>query len=581
MASLTVIQGPDRGRRFELDDKVPTIGRDAKNSIRLHDSEISRQHAEFRQTDNGFIVRDLNSSNGTYLNGERIEYGAVKTGDRIRVGRTELIFTADSPQVTGTVDLANKINMVTRRESVESSAIIRSIKHSEGSQLLRYPESADSQWLKHNFANLNIIYETSQAITRISDIDELLDHIMNLVFTTIRADRGCVMLKNVETGKLEPTAVRYAQGVDTEEQITLSRTIMDYVLDRKEGVIVLDAAHDQRFNSAQSIVQLGIREAMCVPLLGRHDTLGVMYVDTKSDNKEILKTQEPSKFTDDKLKLMIAIAHQAGLAIEDSRYYQAMVQAERLAAVGQTIATVSHHIKNILQGLKSGSYLVEMGLSEKKLDLLERGWSVVQKNQGKIYNLVMDMLSYSKEREPALEMVDPNRIVQDILELMEPRAKELGVKLDAEYTFTAGEVALDPEAMHRALLNLVSNAIDAVEGTPNGSVHIQTAADAKSRYLYFTVADNGCGIPEDRQEQIFQVFSSTKGSKGTGLGLPVSLKIAQEHGGTIRVESEIDKGSRFTIETPIRRVSVEPLVLPENTLTDTELRTQLAADEEI
>lgn len=576
MASLTVIKGPDRGRRFELDDKVPTIGRDAKNSIRLHDSEISRQHAELRQADNGFIVRDLNSSNGTYLNGERIEYGAVKTGDRIRVGRTEMIFTADSAPMNANVDLAGKINMVTRRETVESSAIIRSIKHTEGSQLLRYSDSADSEWLRHNFANLNIIYETSHAITRISDIDELLDHIMNLVFTTIRADRGCVMLKNVETGKLEPTAVRYAEGADTEEQITLSRTIMDYVLDRKEGVIVLDAAHDQRFGAAQSIVQLGIREAMCVPLLGRHDTLGVMYVDTKSDNKEILKTQEPSKFTDDKLKLMIAIAHQAGLAIEDSRYYQAMVHAERLAAVGQTIATVSHHIKNILQGLKSGSYLVEMGLSEKKLDLLERGWSVVQKNQGKIYNLVMDMLSYSKEREPSLEMSDPNRLVHDIVELMEPRAKELGVRLESECKHTGGDVAIDPEAMHRALLNLVSNAIDAVEGIPSACVRVQTAADPRGRYLYFTVMDNGVGIPEDRQEHIFQVFSSTKGSKGTGLGLPVSLKIAQEHGGTIRVESEIDKGSRFTIEVPIRRISVEPPILSENTLTDTELRTQLA-----
>lgn len=580
LASLTVIKGPDRGRKFEIDERVPTLGRDAKNTIRLHDSEISRHHAELRKTENGYILYDLKSSNGTYLNGERLEYGLVKTGDRIRVGQSELIFTADPPPVSQAADLAGKIHMFAGAESVESSAIIRSMKQSEGSQILRFPERAESDWLKHNLSNLAIIYETSQAITRISDVDQLLDHIMNLVFQSIEADRGCLVLKNVETGALEPTAIRYREGVDTEAQIAISRTIMDYVLERGEGVIVLDAAHDQRFNSANSIVQLGIREAICVPLMGRHDTLGVMYVDTTSDSKEVLKTQKPSKFNDDQLKLMIAIAHQAGLAIEDSRYYQAMMQAERLAAVGQTIATVSHHIKNILQGLKSGSYLVEMGLSDKNHELLERGWSVVQKNQSRIFNLVMDMLTYSKEREPALEMVDPNQIAKEIVELMEPRAKELGVHLETDLKFSGGMIAVDPEGIHRSLLNLVGNAIDAVDGVKDASVRIETAADARNRYLTLSVIDNGVGIPEEKRESIFQVFHSSKGSKGTGLGLPVSLKIAQEHGGNLRVESEVGKGSRFLLELPIRKLSAEPQLPPESTLTDIEMRAYLAEEEE-
>jgi signal transduction histidine kinase len=564
LASLTVIKGPDRGRKFEIDERVPTLGRDAKNTIRLHDSEISRHHAELRKTENGYILYDLKSSNGTYLNGERLEYGLVKTGDRIRIGQSELIFTADPPPVSQTADLASKIHMFAGTESVESSAIIRSMKQSEGSQILRYPDRAESDWLRHNLSNLAIIYETSQAITRISDVDQLLDHIMNLVFQTIEADRGCLVLKNVETGTLEPTAIRYREGVDTNAQIAISRTIMDYVLDRSEGVIVLDAAHDQRFSSANSIVQLGIREAICVPLMGRHDTLGVMYVDTTSDSKEVLKTQRPSKFNDDQLKLMIAIAHQAGLAIEDSRYYQAMMQAERLAAVGQTIATVSHHIKNILQGLKSGSYLVEMGLSDKNFELLERGWSVVQKNQSRIFNLVMDMLTYSKEREPALEM--------------EPRARELGVRLESDLKFTGGSIAIDPEGIHRALLNLVGNAIDAVEGVKDGCVRIETVSDSRNRYLTFSVIDNGVGIPEDKRESIFQVFHSSKGSKGTGLGLPVSLKIAQEHGGSLRVESEVGNGSRVLLELPIRKISAEPSLPPESTLTDIEMRTYFSEE---
>ena len=91
-----------------------------------------------------------------------------------------------------------------------------------------------------------------------------------------------------------------------------------------------------------------------------------------------------------------------------------MVQAERLAAIGQTIAALSHHIKNILQGLRSGSEILKMGLKDKNDKLLQQGWSIVEKNQGKIYDLVMDMLSYSKEREPAIEITDLNQMVRDV-----------------------------------------------------------------------------------------------------------------------------------------------------------------------
>ena len=142
---------------------------------------------------------------------------------------------------------------------------------------------------------------------------------------------------------------------------------------------------------------------------GRHETLGVLYLDTNA-NAARSWSAPPSaagKFTEDHLALAIAIAHQAALAVEDTRYHQAMVQAERLAAIGQTIAALSHHIKNILQGLRSGGDILKMGLKDKNDSLLQQGWKIVEKNQGKIYDLVMDMLSYSKEREPAIELDRP------------------------------------------------------------------------------------------------------------------------------------------------------------------------------
>ena len=126
---------------------------------------------------------------------------------------------------------------------------------------------------------------------------------------------------------------------------------------------------------------------------------------------------------------MVAIGHQAGLAIENTIFYNDKIQAERLAAVGQTIATLSHHIKNILQGIHGGSSLIDLGLKEKDDTIVRRGWNIVEKNQTKIYNLVMDMLSFSKDREPALEPSDLNETVGEVVELMQSRAGELGVKL--------------------------------------------------------------------------------------------------------------------------------------------------------
>ena len=127
--------------------------------------------------------------------------------------------------------------------------------------------------------------------------------------------------------------------------------------------------------------------------------------------------------------LMVAIGHQAGLAIENTVFYNDKIQAERLAAVGQTIATLSHHIKNILQGIRGGSSLIDLGLKDKDESIVRRGWTIVEKNQTKIYNLVMDMLSFSKDREPDLELADLNETVGDVFELMQSRAAELGVEL--------------------------------------------------------------------------------------------------------------------------------------------------------
>lgn len=556
MARLIVIKGTDEGKQFELGPGVLGIGRDATSTARLHDTEVSRRHAEIRPAAGGFSLHDVGSANGTFVNGQPVQDAALHSGDQIQVGQTMLVYSAGqagSPPASS--DLADRIRMITRQDVELTSAIVKTINEGEGSRILAQPEKAGGPWLKTALANLRIMYETSQAVSHILDLDQLLERIMELIFRSIAADRGCIMLLDPDSGVFVPKAVRWRSRVDGQEKIELSRTIMDYVLREKQGVLVADAARDMRFQGGQSIFRFGIQEVICVPMKGRHETLGVLYLDTRIFARELAEKQGSggsARFDEDQLALAIAIAHQAALAVEETRYHQGMLQAERLAAIGQTIAALSHHVKNILQGLRSGSDILKMGLTEKNDDLLQQGWRLFEKSQGKIYDLVMDMLSYSKEREPAFEEIDLNQIVQEVVELSHARAKEIGAHLACHPERNLPRVLADPEGIHRAVLNVVANALDAVEARPQPQVMVVTSREPETGWALITVLDNGVGIPEEKHEEIFKPFVSTKGSRGTGLGLAVSRKILREHGGDIVVQSQAGQGSKMILRLPLR-----------------------------
>ncbi len=556
MPRLLVIKGTDEGKQFELSSPQLGIGRDTQNQIRLHDTEVSRRHAEFITTDSGYVVRDVGSANGTFVNNKKISETLLQAGDRIQIGQTLLVYSTstgrtETPQLHG--DLAEQINMISRHDLELSSAIIKTVAETEGSQILSQPEKAKTPWLRTALANLSIMYEASQAVSHILDLKEMLNRILELIFRSISADRGCVLIKNPDSGEFEPKSLLLRERSEQQEKITVSRTIIEYVLREKQGILVSDASQDERFNTGQSIVRYGIREVICVPMKGRHETIGVLYLDTRSNLRNVAdKKTSLGKFTEDHLALAIAIGHQAALAVEETRYHEAMVQAERLAAIGQTIAALSHHIKNILQGLRSGREIMNMGLSEKNDSLIQQGWKILEKNQGKIDNLVMDMLSYSKDREPAVEDTDLNEVAQDVYELMLPRAQEMKIKLEINLEENLPNIQIDPDGINRALLNIVSNALDAVEDRKNPQVIIGTRKDPDRDWLRLMVRDNGPGIAPEKMPDIFKPFVSSKGAKGTGLGLAVSRKILREHGGDILVDSKPNVGSMFILRLPRR-----------------------------
>ena len=565
MLTLLVLQGPDKGRRFELPDKPILIGRESK-ALPLSDQTTSRRHAELRPNEDGeWILRDLGSANGTHVNGQRQDRAyTLRIGDQIRVGRS-LLVVGIQPGVQR--ERNSQVSLMGAESGMDSS-IINTLPSNDDSMIMAVPEPAAAA-----VANLKVLYRLSAALGSSFKIDQVLEVVMDLVFEHVKADRGILMTLDRD-GEPVPRVVRIRQetqkggGTPKEgsvaepsngsgngdkgepEKIAASRTIIRHVIDSGVGVLSSNAMVDPRFSKGKSVHNLGIRSALCVPIKARKldsrvndsdaidEVIGVIYIDSSVRNYT---------YSTDQLRLLTAIGLQAGMAIQNANLYQAGLEAERLAAIGETTAALSHSIKNILQVLRGGADVVEMGIRRKDLTQLAKGWRVVDKNLDRIFNLTMNLLAYSRPRKPKLEMVHPRKVIDDCLELIAPVAAQRGVMAMADIEKDVPPIPIDVDGMHQVLMNLLTNALDAV---PPQSGVIRVNCGFKEKEAVIEVIDNGAGIAAPMQKHLFEIFHSTKGNRGTGLGLAVAKKIVGEHTGTISATSQPGEGTTFTIKLP-------------------------------
>ncbi len=227
-----------------------------------------------------------------------------------------------------------------------------------------------------------------------------------------------------------------------------------------------------------------------------------------------------------------------------------LIQTEKIRALGEAMASLSHDIKNILNALEGGIFIMDLGVQKEDVSSIVKGWKMVRRNTDRIRDLVLDMLFYAKPRKPEYQVVEINKIVQEVCELLQNKARDKEVKLEWIPDSSSKQVKVDPKGIYRCLLNLVSNALDACEAGEEVTVKAEVAEE--KGFLYIAVSDTGCGIPEDKLKDIFTPFKSSKGYGGTGLGLAVAHKIASEHKGTISVESEVGKGTTFLVRIPLK-----------------------------
>ena len=237
-----------------------------------------------------------------------------------------------------------------------------------------------------------------------------------------------------------------------------------------------------------------------------------------------------------------------------------LIEAERLSAIGQTVAGLAHAIKNITGSLTGGAFVLEQGIKLNNQKYLHQGWNMVKENVNRVKNMALDLLNYTKEREPDYQLCDPNRPVREVFELMLPHARKYSITLDMDLDNELSEAWFDPEGIHHCLLNLVTNAIDActdINCTYGSDKVVLRSRKTEGWAVRYEVEDNGCAMDEETRGKVFQSFFSTKGTRGTGLGLMITKKIIDEHKGHIDLETEVGKGTKFIIRLPLKDQSME------------------------
>ncbi|GAB4313693.1 MAG: hypothetical protein Kow0059_05000 [Candidatus Sumerlaeia bacterium] len=538
---------PGVEKEYQLTSDVVTIGRHPSNTVCLPLESISRFHAKIQVLRDRYVVTDLKSSNGVFVNGERVMSAQLEDGDVIAFGNVAFVFTLRESQVKR---LRSK-----QRDESETGVELVAGDLSPQSTMIRAAEQEDSSKItdleltskgKRELIKLNrrlvTLYKISEILRSSSDLEVIQNKILDLVFEVIPAERGVIFNNYKGTNRFEdfePIAIKYRDEPIRKEGVAVSRTILQKCIKDRVAILSRDPRTDARFATTESIILHNIKATMVAPMVANDRVMGVLHVDGAAS---------PDSFNDDDLAFLTTLCNEVAMNLENQRMMREMAQKERLAAVGQTITGIAHNIKNILLLAQGGFELVEKALERGDIETARSSFGVAKRGMTKITNLVKDMLEYSRSQRVKLVRQEINAVVADVLEIVREEMENKGIELNVDLADNLKPVLMDEAGLHRAIENILLNAAEAIEHS-QGVISVYTFADDDGA-TYVRIEDNGKGIPSEYLEKIFEPFFTTKGSKGTGLGLAMTRKVIEDMGARISVESVEGEGTIFIIEFP-------------------------------
>lgn len=424
--------GGVRGARLtgELDGKTAefslglktTLGRHPGNTIRLADREVSKDHATIERVGPDYLLKDLGSSNGTFVNGRRVQELKLREGDEISLGGSRLIFHLGGGEPNA-LPSAPGVTVVNTAVPAILASISQQVEETEfrpGDQIF------DAATLRQDYDKLRIAHEFHRQIGLERDRGSLFDKILKLAFQLLAADHGVLFLVN-DKGELEPSAVRHRKEEDVE--VVLSDTLLRRVAETREAVLTADAIIDSRFSGAESIVAQGIRSAMAVPLLAEGQLKGLLFLDSR---------ERTHAFSEKDLKILSAVASQAAIALQNAELAQkieeeAITRAELSRFLSPKVAemVVSGKVELLRQGrlaevtvlfadIRGFTSISEKRDPQETVSMLNRFFTamaaVVFRHEGNLDKFIGDCVM-AVWGPPSAHPDDPGRAVRAALEM--------------------------------------------------------------------------------------------------------------------------------------------------------------------
>lgn len=556
-------------KAFQIGDAAVTIGRAEDQTICIPHKSLSRSHARIEPSGGCFVVLDLHSKNGTFVNGTRVQEQTVRHGDTITLGDLDLLFTTASAAAgdAAAPELAPQVVRPLMRAPIARFA-------------RRHDGGAPIDPSVRIRTRLRLLIEVAKLLPVSDDTDTLLRKALDLLFQLLEVDRGAILLLDEPTRKLTPRAVKTARPTPENEPI-YSQNIVDYVQHRSVAALFADASGDPRLGPAESVVLQSIRSSMCVPLKPRDEIIGVLYVDNQRSSH---------LYTEDDLDFLVAFASQVAVALENAALCQRLeretvermhlVMEAKLASLGTMVSGMAHEIRNPLNFIINFAALSQ-GLAEEMSTVLEPQrarlsaeavadvdgtLAHLRENAGRIVEhgrradaIIQRMLQHGRRPQRPRELGDVNGILAESVRLARGGAREGNFELRVveDYDPAIGPIEMAPQDIARVFLNLVENAIDALREKSRTAgqgfvpeLHVRTEARGDSVEIH--VRDNGTGIPAAIAGEIFNPFFTTKApGHGTGLGLSLSHDIVvQGHQGSLRMESAEGEWAELTVTLP-------------------------------
>lgn len=353
MARLVIESGADVGMVFPIISLTVSLGRSVSNSIQIIDRKVSRHHAEIFCKDNTYFFRDLDSKNGSLINGKPFSREMpLVSGTHLTLGDTTLVFESgpeDSDKLSETT--SQMIRIVDDSGWGQPRGSVAA-----GKQMPLELELPRGEAAKDSDKRLTILYQVADAIRNILNLDDLLDQIMSILYEVTQPDRGFILLKDESGKELIPKAVKRRSG-DVDE-IRISSTIVRQCLRDRVSILVSDAASDQRFASSESIIINSIRSAICAPLVYKDEIYGVIYIDTQKG---------AMTYGREELELVNGIANQSAIAIANAKLHARLVEQHKMAKEMEIARSIQMNLLPKVYPTLEGIDISAMSMPAKKV----------------------------------------------------------------------------------------------------------------------------------------------------------------------------------------------------------------------